>query len=129
MKFNPTFFKSLLRKPIPLFSSIKNYVESDSFEDDLDYLIINLQMFDFDLDVPNMDRVNRSKRISKKIQLVKKSFQRLNIDYAPYGLLIGSFFGPKGSAIGAFLGTYIFAGCAGAVLMQNFGSESGLVPT
>jgi hypothetical protein len=98
----------------------KAYFKSDSFEDDLDYLIINLQMFDAELEVPQMNRVGSSQRISKKICLVKASFRRLNIEFAPLGMTVGSSIGPKGMAFGSLLGTYIFLGCMSVVFWKRF---------
>lgn len=73
----------------------------------MDQLILNLQMFDDDFVVPNMDKLNRNQRINKKLKLIRKSFKNLNIDLAPYGIMAGSPLGPKGAAAGAFLGTYV----------------------
>ena len=101
---------------------IKSYINSDNFEDDLDYFIMNLQMFDTDLNVPGMEKLNRNQRITKKLKLVKKSFQRLNLEYGPVGGAIGSFFGPKGMITGSFLGSYFFLGCLGVTVYQRIQS-------
>ena len=114
------------------FNNFKGYTKSDSFEDNIDQLILRLQMFDTDLVVPNMDKLNRNQRVHKKMSLVKASFARLNIELAPYGMAAGSVFGPKGSAAGAFTGTYLFAFCVLLTAYERFSSAPDgvvLVPT
>lgn len=88
----------------------------------MDQLILNLQMFDDDFVVPNMDKLNRNQRINKKLKLIRKSFKNLNIDLAPYGIMAGSPLGPKGAAAGAFLGTYVFIGCLAIVAYGKYSS-------
>lgn len=102
----------------------KVYFESDNFEDELDYFILNLQMFDPEISVPDMSRNRRIFRINKKLRILRHSFKRLNLNYAPYGMAAGAFFGPKGTAAGSFLGTYIFLGCASASIWRHFGAEN-----
>lgn len=103
-------------------TALKEYVKSDHFEDDLDYFILNLQMFDTDLTVPDMDKSGRNQRIAKKLKLVKKSFKKLNLEYGPVGGALGSLFGPKGMITGSFLGSYFFAGCLVVTAYQRFKS-------
>ncbi len=105
-------------------AAFTDYVKSDNFEDDLDYFIMNLQMFDADLTVSLMDKSNRNQRITKKLKLVKKSFKRLNLEYGPLGGAIGSLLGPKGMITGSFLGSYFFMGCLGVTIYQKFNSKS-----
>jgi hypothetical protein len=110
------------------FADLKNYSKSDSFEDDIDYLIINLQIFDSDLVVSNMDKLNRNQRINRKLKLIKKSFKNLNVDFAPIGIAAGSAFGPNGAAAGAFLGTYLFVGCVAVAVYGKYSSVEDVFP-
>ncbi len=107
----------------------KDYFKSESFEEEIDYLILNLQMFDLDLEVPAMGRFNRNQRINCKLRLLQRTFKRLNLNYAPYGVVVGSLFGPKGTAMGSLLGTYIFLGCLSASVWRGFSKDvtEGLV--
>lgn len=107
-------------------SEVKNYFTSDQFEDDLDYLILNLQMFDTELDVPNFDELSRSQRINRKVKLLRASLKRLNMGYAPIGMMLGATVGPKGAAVGSLLGSYIFAACVLSTVVKRF-NESGNV--
>ncbi len=96
---------------IPRFESVKNYFKTDEFEDDLDYIIINLQMFDWDLEVPDLSKYNRPKRIAMKLKILRQSFMRMNALYGTIGAAGGgTVAGPHGAAFGAFLGSYIFGG-------------------
>lgn len=92
------------------FETFKNYFKSDQFEDDLDYIIMNLQMFDLELEVPDLSKHNGPRRIAIKIKILKQSFIRMNAFYGPIGAMGGAAAGPKGAAAGAFLGSYIFGG-------------------
>lgn len=108
-------------------NAVADYIKSDSFEDDLDYFIMNLQMFDTDLNVPDMNRSSRNQQITKKIKLVKQSFKRLNLEYGPVGGTLGSLFGPKGMITGSFLGSYFFVGCLGVTIYQKFKSKNTII--
>lgn len=54
------------------------------------------------------------------MELVRASFKRLNIDYAPVGATVGAAVaGPQGAALGASLGVGIFVGCVGSVISNR----------
>ncbi|MBK7892155.1 MAG: hypothetical protein IPJ84_15330 [Bdellovibrionales bacterium] len=101
-------------------SGLGKYVQSESFETDIDCLIEKLQLFDSDLTVPDLRGLRRAQRINRKVKLVRGSFKRLNIEYAPIGAGAGVFVaGPKGAVIGAQLGVGIFVGCVGGVAFSR----------
>ncbi len=122
LKFSKNSFNKFSSHIGEKFTDLKNYSKSEHFEDDIDQLILNLQMFDDDLIVPNMDKINRNQRINKKFKLIRNSFKNLNIDLAPYGMATGAALGPKGAAAGAFLGTYVFIGCLAITTYGKFSS-------
>ncbi len=122
-----SFFNTVKHFSQNKINEVKRYFSSDLFEDDLDFLIINLQMFDVDLEVPDFSKLNKRKRINRKIKLVQSSFNRLNITYGTIGFVLGAKFGgPKVAGIGALLGSGIFATCLIATLMNKH--ELEIVP-
>ena len=112
-------FSSVTHRKI---QDLKNYIKSDNFEEDLDVFILYLQTFDYELDVPNLDKLKKYQRVSKKIRLVRNSFLRLNAKGALVGSLVG---GPNGAAIGAGFVTGSFTLLIAKILYDRATSGSG----